>query len=156
MLANYKENGEKSSLPLQQAYFDNCIIDSRYSADSTKLYSGQIAFFTHPEDVTGNDETFNYRITSCFVKTARVDSDRFVQCLFVTSPSYWEDGMIEKELTHVYDFRLANESVGIGAANRTISEKYPVDRYGVDRLTNSHGPTIGAYEYVYRATEEDD
>ncbi|MDR0795308.1 MAG: hypothetical protein LBE79_04535 [Tannerella sp.] len=146
------------SYSLRQAYFDNCIIDGNWPADSTKQYGGEIRFasYTLNSDETmvwpdeqgeaGNDETFNYRFTSCLIKTARVNSDRFLQCLFVTSPTFWKIGTREEEF--VYDFRLANESVGIGAANRTISENYPADRYGVNRLTSSVGPSIGAYEFI--------
>jgi hypothetical protein len=35
-------------------------------------------------------------------------------------------------------------------ADRTIATQYPVDRYGINRLTSADGPTIGAYEYVYQ------
>ena len=59
-------------------------------------------------------------------------------------------------LDYIYDFRLANESVGIGKADRTISEKYPVDRYGVNRLTGEYGPSIGAYEYVPQEENNED
>ena len=150
-MANQIDNKEASSFPLQQAFFDNCIIDGGHSADSTKLYRGEIFFDTNEQEVTGNNETFNYRFTSCFIKTARVNTDRFAQCLFVTSPTYLKTGL--KEDKYAFDFRLANESVGIGKADRSISEKYPVDRYGVNRLTSPNGPTIGAYEYVYQEKE---
>ena len=153
MLANQINSNSESSFPLQQAFFDNCIIDGGNSADSTILYRGEILFDTFEKDETGNPETFNYRFTSCLIKTARVSSnDRFEQCLFVTSPTYLKIG--RKEDKYTYDFRLANESTGIGMADRTISEQYPVDRYGVNRLTSSDGPTIGAYEYVYQEEEE--
>ena len=154
LLANQMENGEKTSFPLQQAYFENCIIDANYSADSTKQYRGQLLFITNGQDEAGNDETFNYRFISSFIKTARVTNDRFVQCLFVNSPSYLKIGVIEDEYDYEYDFRLANESTGIGSADRSISEKYPVDRYGINRLTSSTGPSVGAYEYVYQKKEE--
>ena len=166
LLANQMGNGEKTSFPLQQAYFENCIIDANYSADSTKQYRGQLLFITNGQDEAGNDETFNYRFISSFIKTARVTNDRFVQCLFVNSPSYLKIGVIEDEsdlktnskptakYDYEYDFRLANESVGIREANRAISEQYPVDRYGVNRLTSPTGPSIGAYEYVYQEKEE--
>ena len=148
LLADYIENGAKTSLPLQQAFFDNCIIDGSWSADSTKQYGGEISFISQSQDVTGNDKTFNYRFTSCLIKTARVESDRFVQCLFVKSPAYLKIGA--KEDGYAFDFRLANKSAGIGAANRSISEIYPVDRYGVNRLSSDTGPSVGAYEYVYQ------
>ena len=152
MLTNQTGNEKELSFPLQQAFFDNCIIDGGHSADSTRLYSGEILFDANAEDKTGNNETFNYRFTSCFIKTARVNDDRFDHCLFITSPTYLKIG--RKDDTYSFDFRLANESVGIGMADRSISEKYPVDRYGVDRLTSPDGPTVGAYEYVYQEEKE--
>jgi hypothetical protein len=152
LLANQMENGENLSFPLPQAYFDNCIIDGSFSADSTQQLRGEILFSTNKQDVTGNDETFNYRFNSCFIKTARVNNDRFVQCLFVKSPSYLKVGTKEDEFA--YDFRLDNESVGIGKADRTMSEQYPIDRDGINRLTSTDGPSVGAYEYVYREKEK--
>jgi len=151
-MANQIVNKEKTLFPLQQAFFDNCIIDGGHSADSTKLYRGEIFFDTNEQDETGNNETFNYRFTSSFIKTARVNTERFDNCLFIKSPAYLMLG--KKEDTYAFDFRLANESIGIGMADRTIAEKYPVDRYGVNRLTSSDGPSIGAYEYVYQEEKE--
>ena len=151
LLANHMENREGTSFPLQQAYFDNCIIDGSFSADSTRQFGGEILFVTKEQDETGTAETFNYRFRSCFIKTARVNNDRFVQCLFIHSPSYLKLGTQEDK--YEFDFRLANESVGIGSADRTISEMYPVDRYGVNRLTSQTGPSVGAYEFVYQEEE---
>ncbi|MDR1407686.1 MAG: hypothetical protein LBJ23_06545 [Tannerella sp.] len=147
------EGTYKTSYALQQAYFDNCIIDGGHSADSTNLYSGELWFDVEDENMSGNSGTFNYRFNSCFVKTARLSNERFVNNLFIHSPSYLKTGTKEDE--YVYDFRLANKSVGIGNADRSISEKYPVDRYGVDRLSAAEGPSIGAYEYVYQKEAED-
>ena len=149
MLVNQTEREVGVFFPIQQAYFDNCIIDGSFSADSTQQFRGEISFIVNEQDKTGNDETFNYRFRSCFIKTSRVENDRFVQCLFVKSPSYLKIGLKEDE--YAFDFCLANESNGIGEADRTIAEKYPVDRYGINRLTSQTGPSIGAYEYVYQA-----
>ena len=153
MLANQIDQ-EEPVFPLQQVYFDNCIIDGGHSADSTILYRGEILFDTNDLDVPGNAETFNYRFNVCLIKTARVDTDRFEQCLFVTSPAYLKTGLREDMFS--FDFRLANESAGIGQADRTIAASYPIDRYGINRLTSSDGPTIGAYEYVYQEEENND
>jgi len=151
LLANQMENREGTSFSLQQAFFDNCIIDGSFSADSTRQFRGEILFVTNEQDEAGNAETFNYRFRSSLIKTAFVNNDRFVQCLFVNSPSYLKLGTQDDK--YEFDFRLANESAGIGSADRTISEMYPVDRYGVNRLTSRTGPSVGAYEYVY---QEDD
>ncbi|MDR3195052.1 MAG: hypothetical protein LBT76_07170 [Tannerella sp.] len=153
ILSNNLATGEsETSYPLQQAWFDNCIIDGSWT-DTTRLYGGEITFFTRETgEEQGHDETFNYRFNACFIKTARIENERFVRNLFGKSPSYVKTAT--KEEAYEYDFRLANESEGIGKADRAVSEQYPVDRYGVNRLTGETGPSVGAYEYVYR--EEDD
>jgi len=134
---------------LQQAYFDNCIIDGGYSADSTHLYSGEIRFdVMNEDDRNGNDKTFNYCFNACFIKTARQNNERFINNLFIKSPTYLKMGTEEDK--YMFDFRLANNSIGIGKADRSIAELYPVDRYGVNRISAFNGPSIGAYEYVYQ------
>jgi len=138
---------------LTQASFDNCIIDGGHSADSTHRYGGEILFDTREDDAQGNDATFNYRFNACFVKTARQDNERFVNCLFIKSPSYLKQGTEDDE--YAFDFRLANESVGIGAADPEVAERYPTDRYGVNRLTAAEGPSTGAYQYVYQEEKKD-
>ncbi|MDR1676181.1 MAG: hypothetical protein LBR86_06920 [Tannerella sp.] len=156
MLSNHLKTDESEmDYPLLQADFDNCIIDGSFSADSTHLYSGELMFFTKEKgEEQGNDATFNYRFNSCFIKTARIENERFVRNLFIKSPSYLKTAT--KEDIYEYDFRLANESAGIGRADRTVSEQFPEDRYGVSRLTGDTAPSIGAYEYVYQEEEKKD
>ncbi|MDR1336653.1 MAG: hypothetical protein LBK22_07490 [Tannerella sp.] len=155
MLSNHLKSDEnETDYPLQEARFDNCIIDGSFSADSTHLYSGELMFFTkEPEEQQGNDATFNYRFNSCFMKTARIENERFIRNLFVKSPTYLKTAT--REEAYEYDFRLANESEGIGRADRTVSEQFPTDRYGVNRLTGDTAPSIGAYEYVRQEEENE-
>jgi hypothetical protein len=153
ILSNKMEiDNEVSLFALQEAFFDNCIIDGSAAVDTTRLYGGEILLFTNEENEQGHDETFNYRFNSCFIKTARVNNSRFVNNLFGESPSYLKNGT--REDIYEYDFRLANESAGIGKADRTVAERFPVDRYGVNRLTGETAPSIGAYEYVYQEEKE--
>lgn len=156
MLSNHLKTDESEMVyPLLQAEFDNCIIDGSFSADSTHLYSGELMFFTKEEgEAQGSDATFNYRFNSCLIKTARIENDRFVRNLFVKSPSYLKTAT--KEEAYEYDFRLAGESEGIGRADRAVAEQFPVDRYGVSRLTGDTAPSIGAYEYVPQEEEAKD
>ncbi|MDR2042155.1 MAG: hypothetical protein LBP98_07560 [Tannerella sp.] len=157
ILSNHlKSDGEEEkAYPLLQAGFDNCIIDGSFSADSTRLYGGELMFFTKEEgEEQGSDATFNYRFNSCLIKTARIENERFTGNLFVKSPSYLKTAT--KEEGYEYDFRLADESAGIGQADRSVSERFPVDRYGVSRLTGEAGPSIGAYEYVPSEEEKKD
>jgi hypothetical protein len=154
ILSNRWVAGENQTpYPLQQAYFDNCIVDGGHSVDSTHLFGGEIFFDTDEQYMQGNGETFNYRFNACFIKTARQSNERFVNSLFIKSPSYLKTGTKEDE--YMFDFRLKNESVGIGKADRSVSEQYPVDRYGVNRLTAAEGVSIGAYEYVYQEEKKD-
>ncbi|MDR1455988.1 MAG: hypothetical protein LBJ01_10085 [Tannerella sp.] len=156
MLSNHLKSDEnEQACPLLQAGFDNCIIDGSFSADSTHLYSGELMFFTKEQgEEQGHDATFNYRFNSCLIKTAAVENERFVRNLFVKSPSYLKTAT--REEAYEYDFRLAGESAGIGRADRAVSEQFPVDRYGVSRLTGDTAPSIGAYEYVYQEEEKKD
>ena len=162
---------EKHDFPLQQAYFDNCIIDGRnMSVDTLKNYRGEITFFTDSLNMSGNNERFNYRFNHCIIKTKRVTGERFNEVLFVKNTKeenkeeyvkyIKSDGRISGDKDNkndfIYDFRLANESAGIGKADRGISEQYPTDRFGINRLTSDNGPSIGAYEYVPQKEEDDE
>jgi hypothetical protein len=150
-------NNSKEALtfPLQQAYFDNCIIDGDLP-DDTSLYGGEISFLTDEDYINGHDEQFNYRFNHCVVKTKKTENGRFIETLFAESPKYIKSNRKNKndEDDFIYDFRLDKESVGIGKSDRSVSEQYPVDRLGVNRLTSENGPSIGAYEYVPQ--EKDD
>lgn len=65
---------------------------------------------------------------------------------------------------YLFDFRIdistddkdnpKEEQPAIGKADRSIAEKYPLDRFGVDRLNSEDGADIGAYEYVPEPEEE--
>ena len=164
------------TFPLLQAYFDNCIIDGDMSADTTKKYGGEIMFSTDNSNIDGNDGQFNYHFNHCIIKTKKVTGDRFNEILFIIGTSennkdsnknkdeyirYIKSrGEIkddkDKRNDYAFDFRLANESAGIGKADRGISELYPTDRFGVNRLTSDNGPSIGAYEYVPQEEDENE
>jgi len=145
MLGNIIEKN-KQSYPLKQAFFDNCIIDGGNK--------NEVKFVVKDDsEESGNDGTFNYRFNSCYIRTDSVSNDRYINNLFNPRPQYVKKKEIEN--LYDYDFRLKNGSNGIGKADRSISEKYPVDRYGVNRLTSETGPSIGAYEYVYQEEKEE-
>ena len=159
-LANRSEkqsNGEETrDFPLLQAFFDNCIIDGNMAADSTKDYQGEISFLVPVEDINGNNETFNYRFNHCVIKTKDVNNERFREVLFKKSPTYLKgDGKHDNfRYDYIFDFRLAEASVGIGKADPAVSEEYPTDMYGTNRLTSENGPSIGAYEYIPQEEDE--
>jgi len=151
------ENGQedKHTFPLLQAFFDNCIIDGDFPPDTTKLYQGEIRFSTDDDFLNGNDDQFNYHFNHCVIKTKKVDTERFNNVLFIENVKDENTKYIKSDIKneddqydYIYDFRLASESMGIGKADRSIAELFPVDRLGVNRLTSELGPSIGAYEYV--------
>ncbi|MDR1381576.1 MAG: hypothetical protein LBJ47_08875 [Tannerella sp.] len=150
------EEGDGQTFPLQQARFDNCIIDGNMQDDLSTEYGGEIRFLTGEDYVGGHDEAFNYRFNHCAVKTKRTDNGRFVEVLFAESPKYMKSSGINRDgkYDYVFDFRPDDESSVIGKADRAVAELYPVDRLGVNRLTGEHGPSIGAYEYVPREKEK--
>lgn len=120
--------------PLLQANFQNSIIDGNLS--------GELALYSQ-EGSSSNE--FNYRFTNCLIKSKEETNANFTGTLWGTSPSYRLSG---EAGDYRYDFRPDSVSVVKGKADRTIAQKYPTDRNGVSRLTDSDGPDIGAYEYV--------
>jgi len=137
---------ERLTFPLQQAYFDNCIIDG--NIDSELL-------FLTDETYMDGDAQFNYRFNHCVIRTKKIDNERFNEVLFIVEPRVENTKYIkskpdneDNDYDYIYDFRLADESMGIGKADRSIAAQYPTDRYGIDRLSSEFGPSIGAYEYV--------
>jgi hypothetical protein len=138
------------SVPLVQAYFDNCIIDGDMFAVFLGDHNGEVNFLTTEDNIRGNDELFNYRFNHCVIKMDETDNDRFTGVLFGQSPEYVKSHPKNKDdkSDYIFDFCLTEYSVGIGKADRIVAEQYPVDRLGVNRLTSPHGPSIGAYEYV--------
>lgn len=121
--------------PLFQANFENSIIDGNLSGGELALY--------YQEGSTSDE--FNYRFTNCLVKSKEEANTNFTGTLWGTSPSYRLSG---EAGDYRYDFRPDSVSIVKGKADLTIAQKYPTDRNGVNRLNNSDGPDIGAYEYI--------
>ena len=142
--------------PVLQAHFDNCIIDGDKSVDTTKLYNGEIKFTTDEARINGDDGLFNYRFNHCAIRTAKVVNERFIENIFVIKGTDTDSVKYIKsnekiigeknEYDYSFDFRLADDSPVAGKADRSISEQYPVDRYGINRLESETGPSPGAYE----------
>jgi len=143
-------NQERYDYHVIQAYFDNCIIDGSLTVDSTKEHGSEIFFSTDTKYLNGDDEHFNYRFNHCYMKTVRLSGERFIDNLYGESPVYLKNKPYndDDKPDFIYDFRLADKSVGIGKADPAISALYPVDMYGVNRLSGTTAPSIGAYEYV--------
>lgn len=130
--------------PIEQAYFDNCILDGSLSQKS-----GELSL-----EPSGD---FNYRFRNCYLKLTQPDkNDYFMNCLFGNGLTYRKSG--KQEERYGYDFRLSlneeNQSPAIGAADIETARLYPQDRYGVTRVSETILPDIGAYQYVPEAKEE--
>lgn len=131
-------NGERADII--GARFDNCIIDGGFE-----------------NELSINDESdsgFNYIFNHCLIKGKDREGENFKQTEFIKrAPSYRMLG--SKADKYTFDFRPDSAtSVMVGKADPEIVKSYPVDRLNVNRLTNEHGASIGAYEFVKHEDEE--
>lgn len=135
---------------LLQADFDNCIIDGSYDAKR------EINIQLGTQSALLRDGSLKYHFNHCVLMMEETKSENFTDVTFITGREgsrmeYRMKG--EEDNKYAFDFRPATETtIGVGKADLFVTQKYPMDRYGVNRLTNN-GPDIGAYEYV---PEEDD
>ncbi|MDH6535476.1 hypothetical protein D0T51_09420 [Parabacteroides sp. 52] len=140
--------GRKETAPLT-ATFDNCIIDGNYSP-GIKPLTGEILL--NEQEGT----TFDYRFNHCVIKTVKEDGNTNFNEVIFTKKNLAYRLLGGKDNKYAYDFHLANDTTaGVGKADPAITALYPVDRYGVNRLTSPHGPTIGAYEFVPEEKKEE-
>lgn len=131
-------NSHDQTYPIEQAYFDNCIIDG-----SKAQKSGEIKIET--------SEDFNYRFKNCYLmQTEPEKKDFYINCLFGERLNYLKTGKEDERYT--FDFRpqlnAESKSPVIGAGDIETARLYPQDRYGVTRVSESIRPDIGAYQYV--------
>lgn len=118
------ETDDLSGLPKLQADITNTII----YGNGTDISHG---------DLTGTAVT----LRRCLLKSAGVDDDNFINCLWDTDPTYYT---VREE--YLFDYRLKQESPAIQAADPALTlPDAAIDRYGVTRLTP---PSLGAYEYT--------
>ena len=137
-------NANEEAYPLK-ATFDNCIIDGSFDAGK-EAYKGELNL-----SVDGA-ASFEYLFNHCVIKTNGSNNDHFKEVLFTnTSPSYRLKGGEKNK--YRFDFRPDSlTTLGVGKADIFVTQQYPVDRYGINRLTND-GPDIGAYEFVPKEDE---
>lgn len=142
----YPFTNNSISYNLEQAYFDNCIIDGSHDDELQIDLESSLQ--------SGNQ---NYLFNHCVIKWQEKKDDKFKDIIFITKKG---NKKMEYRMTggdknkYMYDFRPDKETTpGVGKADLFVTQKYPIDRYGVNRLTND-SPDIGAYEYV--SNEEED
>jgi hypothetical protein len=132
--------GNKTAYPIEQARFVNCIIEGSY---------------TNELEIAATEE-FDYQFVNCYLKTKEVSDAQYVNCLFSGTIDYLKTGGSEEK--YAYDFRLksddASPNVVIEKADMETARRYPQDRYGVIRVSETVAPDIGAYQYVPEVEEE--
>lgn len=140
---------------LLQANFNNCIIDGSHRA-ANNLEDGELQI-SFGDKYTLRSTGPSYLFNHCVIKLQQMDDAGFNDVIFVTEN---DENKIEYRMTggernkYMYDFRPDKETTpGVGKADLFVTQKYPVDRYGVNRLANN-GPDVGAYEYVAKEEEE--
>lgn len=135
----------KESYSIEQAYFENSIIDGSKSSST-----GEIKIDSSAD--------FDYHFINCLLKQ-KIDLEKTTNCVFVDDKNinnYRLNG--NKEENYKFDFRLKVDKDGkaqaVGKANIAIARLYPQDRYGVIRVSDTVLPDIGAYQYVPEPEEE--
>lgn len=104
-----------------------------------------------------NANNLKYHFNHCVLMLKSIENEHFTDVIFLTGNNknrmeYRMNGGQNNK--YMYDFRPDKETTpGVGKADLFVTQQYPIDRNGVNRLTNN-GPDIGAYEYV--AKEEED
>lgn len=149
-LLNNATVNKSGPYPITKAHFYNCIIDGSFTATDNFQDNGEIAISSGEELTRANEtEDFDYLFDHCLLKALPMENSHCVDVIF--GKQNQDNFMIlgGEENHYKYDFRLAADTVPtVGAADKTISEKYPTDFYGINRLESPYGPSIGAYEYV--------
>jgi len=147
-LANLKKYADDTQVEGSiNASFTNCIIDGNNSAGS-KPWEGEINL----DDAETQD--FSYSFNYCVIKTKGENTGNNTDNIFITrSPLFRALG--GRDNKYRYDFRPDSATtVGVGKADPAVTAEYPKDRYGINRLTSEHGPTIGAYEFTPEEKDE--
>ena len=138
-------NANSETYPVD-AIFDNCIIDGSFDAGN-EIHKGELNL-----SINGT-AAFNYQFNHCIIKSMGENNEQFKNVIFTNeSPVYRQKGNEKNKYT--FDFRPdSTTTLGVGKADIFITQQYPIDRFGINRLTND-GPDIGAYEYVPKENEE--
>jgi hypothetical protein len=151
LMSNFQP--EKQFAPLK-ARFDNCVIDGYLPPKSFRDIKAEILLDK------ADGEVFEYSFNHCVLKTSVEEDENYNNVRLVPDePSGYKLFRMTGSRMNKYmtDFQLDSAvTVGVGIADPTISALYPVDRYGVNRLTSPNGPTIGAYEFVPKPEEEEE
>ncbi len=145
ILVNGKSTNANIASPIEQAIFENCIIDG-----SKSQQTGEVEIVSA--------ENFNYYFKNCLIRQKN-NLPNTTDCIFIEGSnvnSYKLNG--SKDEKYMFDFRLKKDKDGnskaIGVANVDIAKLYPQDRYGVTRVSDNILPDIGAYQFVPEPEKE--
>lgn len=130
-----------------EARFDNCIVDG---ADQYPEPFNQNSAEIFMDKASG--EVLLYTFNHCVLNTGDEGLPPSGTILIPTKKDEY-DAMYRQigDRTNKYEFDFRLDSIitpGVAQADPAISALYPIDRYGVNRLTSTYGPSIGAYEFV--------
>lgn len=140
-LQNNAPSKNKQAYPIEEALFANCVIDGN-SSEEINIESS---------------ESFNYNFQNCYLRSkASDDTNYYTNCVFGKGLIYRISG--GEKNNYIFDFRLKTDendkSDAIGKANIETARLYPLDRYGIIRVSETILPDIGAYQYVPEPKEE--
>lgn len=127
---------------------------------SSSVFENSIIFGNHANEITLQKDTlgtsFNVLLSNCLIKAVKETRSEYDHITWAPSQNSGENSSVRDTVfmntsiqniktTGYYNFQLDVRSIAIGKANRSVSERYPVDRLGKSRLGDS-GPDLGAYE----------
>ena len=115
--------GEAPPYPILQAHFDNCLIDGSFSAGNPLSATGEIGIVA---SATNEEEDFDYRFNHCVLKAQSIESEHFIETLFINpqEPPYRMTGGEANK--YIYDFvgGVEHETAGIGKTQ----DRHPLTR----------------------------
>lgn len=127
---------------------------------TSSVFENSIIYGNHANEITLQKDTFgslfNVLLSDCLIKAKKDDRIEYRNITWAPSQNSGEGQSVRDTVfmntsiqkikeTGYYNFQLAERSIAIGKANRTVSERYPIDRFGKNRLEDM-APDLGAYE----------
>lgn len=137
-LSNFKQNVNKTPLPLQ-ADFYNCIVFGSFSNEIDTLKT--------------NQTTWKLQFKNCLLRSKEWTSDIATGCIYSQKPPFVKTGLYqnkesgEQERDYIYDFRLDSISDARSVADPIYSGNFPIDMNGISRISDGL-PDMGAYEWI--------
>ncbi|MGL4292595.1 MAG: hypothetical protein ACRCSQ_03320 [Bacteroidales bacterium] len=128
-------SGDITSVPLEKADFNNCIIWGKGSVE-VNLDEYQKA---------GNETSFAHRFDHCLIKAKGEDDENFINTIWNEDPHFLESGKTD----YLFDFRIDSLSPARNAGNAAYASEFPTDLQGNGR--NPDDTDIGAYQWTETA-----